>query len=39
MAASEIGGKGIPCVFGLLPNKKKETYDVFFNNIKEHVGE
>ena len=39
MAASEIGGKGIPCVFGLLPNKKKETYDVFFNKIKEHVGE
>ena len=39
MAASEIGGKGIPCVFGLLPNKKKETYGIFFNKIKEHVGE
>jgi len=39
MAASEIGGKGKPCVFGLLPNKKKETYDIFFNKIKKHVGE
>ena len=39
MAASEIGGKGIPCVNALLPNKKQVTYETLFSKIKEIVGD
>ena len=39
MAASETGGKGIPCMFALLPNKKLITYETLFKMIKEIVGE
>ena len=38
MAASEVGGQGIPCVYCLLPNKKKTTYLQLFSKIKERVG-
>jgi hypothetical protein len=38
MAVSETGGKGIPCVFAMLPNKQKITYETLFNKIKEMVG-
>ena len=39
MAASEIGGKGIPCIYGLLPNKKSSTYETMFKKVKELVGQ
>lgn len=39
MAASETGGKGIPCLFALLPNKKQATYETLFSKVKEIVGE
>ena len=39
MTASETGGKGKPCIFALLPNKKLITYETLFKKIKEIVGE
>ena len=38
MARSEIGGQGLACGFGLLPNKKAETYSLMLNKIFALVG-
>ena len=32
-------GAGIPCVYGLLPNKEMATYLKMFSIIKEHLGD
>ena len=37
MVCPENGAKGIPCVYALLPNKKKQTYEMLFNTIKKQV--
>ena len=32
-----LGGVYLPCIIGLLPDKKRETYDVFFGLIYDYL--
>ena len=32
-----LGGVYVPCIIGLLPDKKRETYDVFFGLIHDYL--
>ena len=32
-----LGGVYVPCIIGLLPDKKRETYDVFFGLIHAYL--
>ena len=38
MARSEMGRQGLACGFGLLPNKRAETYQLMLSKIFELVG-
>ena len=32
-----LGGVYVPCILGLLPDKKRETYDVFFGLLCDYL--
>ena len=32
-----LGGVYLPCIIGLLPDKRRETYDVFFGLIHAYL--